>query len=299
MSDAEQYQKEFDLMMQELAAEVTRKEQMDRKRAEKFFNTFADRHKLSPERREAIRERCIDLARCWNEFDRNYNRRSEDNTQSTGSPTSCDHRSSTSVTLAMESNLTDHHFDGKRAMRGSAFAGTTTDNGSQQSCKYRRHQSAHHTSGERQFADLVPEEKYNANQAALVLFVFGAVLYYLRSSKHVICSQRLPGLFLFLPDVLEHDFRMGAFYSQGYLGNLDCDPACRTNHLVVTAGYESEGCRLFTKRAQFRSHASLFILSPSSSCRKVIENFFVRLRQCFFEISTSLSVSKDFTASRR
>jgi hypothetical protein len=32
----------------------------------------------------------------------------------------------------MESNLTDHHFDGKRAMRGSAFAGTTTDNGSQQ-----------------------------------------------------------------------------------------------------------------------------------------------------------------------
>jgi hypothetical protein len=69
---------------------------------------------------------------------------------------------------------------------------------------------------------------------------------------------------------------MGAFYSQGYLGNLDCDPACRTNHLVVTAGYESEGCRLFTKRAQFRSHASLFILSPSSSCRKVIENSFAR-----------------------
>jgi hypothetical protein len=61
MSDAEDYQKEFDLMMQELEVTAAQTEKINRERAEKFFDTFADRHKLSPERRKAIRERCIDL----------------------------------------------------------------------------------------------------------------------------------------------------------------------------------------------------------------------------------------------
>jgi hypothetical protein len=66
---------------------------------------------------------------------------------------------------------------------------------------------------------------------------------------------------------------MRAFHGQGYLGDLNSDLTRRTRHLVVTAGYESEGCRLFAKRAQFRSHASLFILSSSSPCRKVMKFF--------------------------
>ena len=65
MNDPNRYQKEFDLMMQELEAEAKRRTYLDRettwKIIEKSFNRVADTLRWTEEEREARKEKALDL----------------------------------------------------------------------------------------------------------------------------------------------------------------------------------------------------------------------------------------------
>jgi len=64
MTDANRYQKEFDLMMQELEAEAKRRTDLDRettwKMMEKSFNAMANANKWTTEHREVVKKRLLD-----------------------------------------------------------------------------------------------------------------------------------------------------------------------------------------------------------------------------------------------
>jgi hypothetical protein len=62
---ANRYQKDFDLLMQELEAEAKRKEDKNRDTAwkgiEKSFNRFADTHALTGQKREEAKKKLLDF----------------------------------------------------------------------------------------------------------------------------------------------------------------------------------------------------------------------------------------------
>jgi hypothetical protein len=65
MSDADRYQKDFDVLMQEVKAEAERKENADRdaawKMMEKSFNEFAKSHDLTGQKREVAKKKMLDF----------------------------------------------------------------------------------------------------------------------------------------------------------------------------------------------------------------------------------------------
>jgi len=68
MNDAERYQKQFDLMMQELEAEAKRRSNVDRdcrdatwKKFRGHFSKVADAKGWTPEQRETLKQRWLDI----------------------------------------------------------------------------------------------------------------------------------------------------------------------------------------------------------------------------------------------